>query len=87
MKLATIKEVSAFLKVKESTLYAWVNQKTIPAFKLQGLWRFDMNAIEKWVKDSHNTKTIPKKIIKKTIQKQDIDRIIQHIIEETHGNK
>ncbi|MBI1910860.1 MAG: helix-turn-helix domain-containing protein [Deltaproteobacteria bacterium] len=36
MKLITIKELSDFLKVKESTLYSWVHYDTIPFYKLNG---------------------------------------------------
>lgn len=87
MKIVTIQEVSEFLKVKKSTLYSWVNQKLIPSFKLNGLWRFDMNKIEDWVKASTNTKAVPQRITKKTTKKQDIDRIIRHAIEGVYGNE
>ncbi len=87
MKIVTIQEVSEFLKVKKPTLYSWVNQKLIPSFKLNGLWRFDMEKIEDWVAESANTKAVTKRITKKTTRNQDIDRIIKHAIEETNGNE
>jgi len=87
MKIVTIKEVSEFLKVKQSTLYSWVNQKRIPSFKLNGLWRFDMEEIEGWVKTSYDLKAVPQRITKKTTKKQDIDRIIKHAIGEVYGNE
>ncbi len=87
MKIVTIQEVSEFLKVKKSTLYSWVNQKLIPSFKLNGLWRFDMEKIEEWVKASTNLKAVPQRIIKKTQKNQDIESIIKRTIEEVHGNE
>ena len=87
MKIVTIKEVSEFLKIKQSTIYSWVNQKRIPSFKLNGLWRFDMEKIEEWVKASYGLKVVPKKKKKKATKKQDIDRIVKHAIEEIYGNE
>ncbi|GAB62734.1 MAG: DNA-binding protein [Candidatus Jettenia sp.] len=87
MKIVTIKEVSEFLKVKQSTLYSWVNRRLIPSFKLNGLWRFDMERIEAWVMESHSVKVMPQKITKKTTRNQDINRIIKHAIEAVHGNE
>lgn len=52
MKMTTVKEVSEFLKVKESTLYSWVSTGLIPSFKVNGLVRFDMHQIEKWLDGS-----------------------------------
>jgi excisionase family DNA binding protein len=46
MKLATVNDVANVLKVKKSTLYAWVNQGAIPSYKLNGLIRFEMDEIE-----------------------------------------
>ncbi|KHE92128.1 MAG: helix-turn-helix domain-containing protein [Candidatus Scalindua rubra] len=87
MKIVTIQEVSEFLKVKKLTLYSWVNQKLIPSFKLNGLWRFDMEKIEDWVTESANTKVVTKRVTKKTTRNQDIDRIIKHAIEDVNGNE
>ncbi len=87
MKIVTIKEVSEFLKIKRSTLYSWVNQKRIPSFKLNGLWRFDMDKIEEWVKASYGLKVVPQRITKKATKKQDIDRIVKHAIEEIYGKE
>ena len=48
--MATVGEVAEFLKVKQATLYSWVNNGTIPAYKLSGLIRFDMDEVEEWIK-------------------------------------
>ena len=46
MALVTIKDVSAYLTVKESTLYSWVHNGSIPFHRLNGLIRFDMEEIK-----------------------------------------
>lgn len=87
MKIVTIKEVSEFLKIKQSTIYSWVNQKRIPSFKLNGLWRFDMEKIEAWINQSNRVDDIPERVKKKKANHLDIDRIVKHVIEEIYGNK
>ena len=49
MVLMDIKEVSAWLNLKPSTLYLWVAQGTIPYLKLGRLLRFHPEAIEAWL--------------------------------------
>jgi excisionase family DNA binding protein len=84
MRLATIKEVSALLKVKTSTLYSWVNNHTIPFHKLNGLIRFDLDEIENWVKSSRiETAPPPRKV--RTKSNIDIDRIVRRAIDTTKG--
>ncbi len=84
MEFVTIKELSKFLKVKESTLYSWVHNGLIPYHKLNGLVRFDMEEIKTWVKASHKeTQKQELHIVKK--QPQDIDRIVKNAIEGAKG--
>lgn len=45
-----IKDISELLKVKESTLRAWVFQKRIPTVRVGALVRFRLSDIEKWIK-------------------------------------
>lgn len=85
MKIVTIKEISEFLKVKQSTLYSWVNQKRIPSFKLNGLWRFDMEKIEAWINQSNRADDTPGRISKKKTNHLDIDRIVRHAVEDVKG--
>lgn len=44
-----IRQLSAYLNVKPSTLYAWVAQGKIPCHKIHRLVRFDPNEIEWWL--------------------------------------
>ncbi len=84
MEFVTVKELSKFLKVKESTLYSWVHNGLIPFHKLNGLVRFDMEEIETWVKAS---RTEPQRqelhIAKK--QPQDIDGIVKKAVDSVKG--
>ena len=49
MNIVTIKEVSEFIKVKESTLYSWVGCGLITSLKVNGIVKFDMEKIEEWL--------------------------------------
>ncbi len=86
MTFVTVKELSRFLTVKESTLYSWVHTGLIPFHKLNGLIRFDMVEIENWVKASRKE---PQKqelyIVKK--HPQDIDSIVKRAIEGAKGKE
>lgn len=84
MKLISIKELSQFLNVKGSTLYAWVHNGTIPFYKLNGILRFDMEEIKEWVKSSRvipcNVTISPKKS-----GCSDVDSIIKKAIDDITG--
>jgi helix-turn-helix protein len=47
--LLTIKEVSAWLNIKPSTLYLWAARGKIPCRKIHGLIPFDPKIITAWV--------------------------------------
>jgi excisionase family DNA binding protein len=44
-----VKELSRYLNIKPSTLYAWVTQGKIPYFKIHRLIRFRKDAIDAWL--------------------------------------
>ncbi|MBA5875578.1 MAG: helix-turn-helix domain-containing protein [Nitrospira sp. CR1.2] len=48
--MLTIKELSAWLNIKPSTLYLWVSQKKIPCRRIHGLVRFEPEVIQAWLK-------------------------------------
>ena len=49
INIATIRELSKILKVKEKTLYQWAELGQIPCLKLNGCLRFNMDDIHKWI--------------------------------------
>jgi len=48
-EILTIREVSAYLKVTERTIYRLSAAKRIPAFKVGGAWRFSKAEIDQWI--------------------------------------
>lgn len=47
--ILTIKEVAAYLKLKEKTAYRLAAEGKIPGFKVGGSWRFKRSEVEKWI--------------------------------------
>jgi len=47
--LFTVKDLSAQLSIKPSTLYLWAAQGKIPCRKIHGLIRFDEEEIHHWL--------------------------------------
>ena len=48
--MLTIKELSAWLNIKPSTLYLWASQNKIPCLRIHGLIRFEPDTIQTWLK-------------------------------------
>lgn len=49
-RLLTIDEVAEFLHINPMTVYAWVKDGKIPAFKIGKVWRFKKTEIDEWLK-------------------------------------
>jgi excisionase family DNA binding protein len=52
-RIMTVAEVAEYLKVHRATIYRMARKGKIPAFKIGDDWRFDKDAIEKWMNDRH----------------------------------
>jgi excisionase family DNA binding protein/PAS domain S-box-containing protein len=46
--LLTVKDVAAYLQVNQTTIYRLLRRAEIPAFKLGGDWRFNLESIDAW---------------------------------------
>jgi excisionase family DNA binding protein/PAS domain S-box-containing protein len=46
--LLTVKDVAAYLQVNQTTIYRLLRRADIPAFKLGGDWRFNLESIDAW---------------------------------------
>jgi excisionase family DNA binding protein len=46
--IMTLEEVAAYLRLKPQTIYAWAQEKKIPAAKLGKEWRFRKSIIDIW---------------------------------------
>ena len=59
--LFTIKDLSAQLNIKPSTLYLWAAQGKIPCRKIHGLIRFELDAITAWLRsfEPSQTRAVP----------------------------
>jgi excisionase family DNA binding protein len=51
-KLMTLSEVAGYLRVTEKTIHRLLSRKAIPATRVGRLWRFDIEAIDKWLRES-----------------------------------
>jgi excisionase family DNA binding protein len=73
--LLTIKDLSAWLNIKSSTLYLWAAQGKIPCRKIHGLIRFDREAIQQWL-DTFGSHISPLPSIHSGSRGQDIGAVI-----------
>jgi len=48
----TAKELAQFLKLSESTIYKLASNGVIPGFKIGDSWRFDLEEIQKLIRQS-----------------------------------
>jgi len=46
--IMTLEEVATYLRLKPQTIYAWAQDKKIPAAKLGKEWRFKKSIIDEW---------------------------------------
>jgi excisionase family DNA binding protein len=49
MRLVTVREVADVLRLKEATVCRLASEGKVPAIKVGKSWRFDMDALERWV--------------------------------------
>jgi excisionase family DNA binding protein len=64
-EVMNIRQASQYLGVSPDTLYKYVNEQKIPAFKLGNRWRFKKSKLDQWMDDkSMETEPHGKKKIK-----------------------
>lgn len=78
-----IKDLSKYLNIKTSTIYAWTAQGKIPHIKIHGLIRFKSEEIETWL-ESFRNKLPPEPFKMPTANRytEDIDSIIDRVKKE-----
>ncbi len=60
-EVMNIRQASQYLGVSPDTLYKYVNEQKIPAFKLGNRWRFKKSKIDQWMEEqSMETETEPR---------------------------
>jgi excisionase family DNA binding protein len=54
-KLMDVDDLAKYLKLKKQTIYNWLNQRKISGIKLGGVWRFDRQEVDKWLRSKSRT--------------------------------
>ena len=54
--ILTTKELAAYLKLTEVTIYKYANEGKIPGFKIGSRWRFDKDKIDDLLKSDEEVK-------------------------------
>jgi excisionase family DNA binding protein len=50
-EVMNIRQASQYLGVSPDTLYKYVGEQTIPAFKLGNRWRFKKSRLDQWMEE------------------------------------
>ena len=54
-QIMTTKEVAEYLKLHEVTVCKYAGEGAIPAIKIGGVWRFEKEALDKWIAGGQNS--------------------------------
>ena len=68
-EVMNIRQASQYLGVSPDTLYKYVGEQSIPAFKLGNRWRFKKSKLDQWMEEKSSqmdlgTKRKPKAAVK-----------------------
>jgi excisionase family DNA binding protein len=64
-EVMNIRQASQYLGISADTLYKYVSEETIPAFKLGNRWKFKKSILDNWMEDrSLNGEPRPRKLAK-----------------------
>ncbi len=50
-EVMNIRQASEYLGVSPDTLYKYVNEQSVPAFKLGNRWRFKKSKLDQWMEE------------------------------------
>ena len=53
-EIMTTQEMAKYLKLHEITICKYAGEGKIPAIRIGRVWRFDKEAIDKWISESQN---------------------------------
>jgi excisionase family DNA binding protein len=72
-EVMTLREASQYLGISPDTLYKYLSESKIPAFKLGNRWRFKKDLLDRWMeKKSEHTELVvvsrPRRLVKSTIK-------------------
>jgi excisionase family DNA binding protein len=60
-EVMNIRQASQYLGVSPDTLYKYVNEQKIPAFKLGNRWRFKKSKLDQWMEEKSNQMEVKRK--------------------------
>jgi len=49
-RLIDVDELAEYLKLKKQTIYNWLSDGKISGIKVGGVWRFDREEVDNWLK-------------------------------------
>ena len=72
-EVMTLREASQYLGISPDTLYKYLGEKSIPAFKLGNRWRFKKDLLDRWMERKSERIEIvaeskPKRLSKSTVK-------------------
>jgi excisionase family DNA binding protein len=67
-EVMNIRQASQYLGVSPDTLYKYVNEQKIPAFKLGNRWRFKKSRLDQWMEEKSSQMDVSKKKAKAASQ-------------------
>ena len=59
-EVMNIRQASQYLGVSPDTLYKYVSEEKIPAFKLGNRWKFKKSILDSWMEDKSLTSELPR---------------------------
>lgn len=48
--LLDVDDLAKYLKLQKQTIYNWLHQRKISGMKVGGVWRFDKQEIDRWLR-------------------------------------
>ncbi len=72
-EVMTLREASQYLGISQDTLYKYLSEDRIPAFKLGNRWRFKKDLLDRWMeRKSERTELAeskPRRLLKNTVKR------------------
>ncbi len=84
LEMLTVKEVAGLLRAQPSSVYAWAKVGKIPAYKINGILRFDLSEVREWIGKSRICPVDIDKHARKMLKRSrslDIDGIVRRAID------
>ena len=87
---STISEISEYLNLKPSTIYAMVAEERIPHFRVGRLVRFKKSEIDLWMegnrKECFDTSQAAKRVLRSARRPaRDVNKVVKKAIDEAKG--